>query len=398
MDLNFGHGFIPRIASQNYKAVDRCLGPDTLLDAPLDLPWAIVDAPWAEKNQNFLASLRAHGTKVLLDGSCWRYRYGPTFDVGTMAKASWAPPGPLTADAPEQLARFVRGSLRAQAKLGASAYLVPGFMPDDKQEDLRGAYETIVTAVGEFDEVPPKPLLLFVGAHSEGLAAAQALLDALPSFLSGLYLQVAPTAPVTDSPTKLQRITELYVYAKSLGLAVIGGHAGAITPALRACGIDAADAGLASGETFESSSARRPKPPRDPETQRNGGPSSRMYLEALGRSFDAKRVTELRSVAAVRDLLGSCRLPCHRFVGGDDFLARAKEHTLRARVADAKAISALPSTMRLTEMIQLVIRRRSTVTAVNTALKQAEIGPIDTRAVDNHLNWLGRLTESHSAA
>ena len=45
MDLDFGHGFVPRIASQNYKAVDRCLGPDTLLDAPLDLPWAIVDAP-----------------------------------------------------------------------------------------------------------------------------------------------------------------------------------------------------------------------------------------------------------------------------------------------------------------------------------------------------------------
>jgi hypothetical protein len=27
MDLDFGHGFIPRIGSQNYEAVDRCLGP-----------------------------------------------------------------------------------------------------------------------------------------------------------------------------------------------------------------------------------------------------------------------------------------------------------------------------------------------------------------------------------
>jgi hypothetical protein len=35
MDLNFGHGFIPRIGSQNYKAGDRCLGPDSLFDAPL---------------------------------------------------------------------------------------------------------------------------------------------------------------------------------------------------------------------------------------------------------------------------------------------------------------------------------------------------------------------------
>ena len=59
MDLDFGHGFVPRIASQNYKAVDRCLGPASLLDAPLDLPWAIVDAQWAEKNQEFLGSLSA---------------------------------------------------------------------------------------------------------------------------------------------------------------------------------------------------------------------------------------------------------------------------------------------------------------------------------------------------
>jgi hypothetical protein len=51
------------------------------------------------------------------------------------------------------------------------------------------------------------------------------------------------------------RLSELYVDAKRLGLPVIAGHAGAITPALRAAGIDAADAGLASGEAFESSSA-----------------------------------------------------------------------------------------------------------------------------------------------
>jgi len=36
MDLDFGHGFIPRIGSQNYKAVHRCLGPDSLFDALTD--------------------------------------------------------------------------------------------------------------------------------------------------------------------------------------------------------------------------------------------------------------------------------------------------------------------------------------------------------------------------
>jgi hypothetical protein len=113
MDLEFDHGFIPRIGGQNYKAVDRCLGPDSLFDAPLNMPWAIVDAPWAEKNQDFLTSLRAQGTQTLLDGAWWRYRFSPTFDVRTMANASWAPERPLSAARPEELARAVREFLRA---------------------------------------------------------------------------------------------------------------------------------------------------------------------------------------------------------------------------------------------------------------------------------------------
>ena len=79
-------------------------------------------------------------------------------------------------------------------------------------------------------------------------------------------------------------------------------------------------------------------------------------------------------------------------------LLKRKEPSLRSRVAEAQAISALPPSMRLTEMIQVVTRRRSTVTAVNAALEEAGIHPLDTRAVDNHVNWLGRLAESHSAA
>ncbi len=91
-------------------------------------------------------------------------------------------------------------------------------------------------------------------------------------------------------------------------------------------------------------------------------------------------------------------LSCHRFVGGEDFLARAKEHSLRARVAEAQALGGLPPSMRLTEMINLVVRRRSTVTAVNAALIEAGIAPLDTRPVDNHLTWLTRLPERHPAA
>lgn len=398
MDLEFGHGYTPRIGSQNYKAVDRCLGPETLFDAPVELPWAIVDSPWAEKNQDFLGSLRDHGTKVLLDDSGWRYRYAPTFEVATMAKASWAPPEPISINDEEAIGRYVRESLRCQAKLGADAYLVPGFVPDHKHEDLRGAYDALASIVESFDELPAKPLVLFVGAHSAGLALAHALLDQLPGFLSGLYVQVGPSRPVTDSPTKLFRLTELYLHAKSLGVTIIGGHSGGVIAAMRAAGVDAADAGLASNEAFDPSSKRRPKPAKDPDEKQSGGPSSRAYVEALGQSFSAGRVRELRSVNAVRDLLSGCRLPCHRFIGGDDYLARAKEHSLRARIAEAKAISDLPQSMRLNEMTQRLTRQRSTITAVNAALAEAGIKPVDTGPTDNHLNWMARLAESRSAA
>ena len=49
LDLELGHGFIPRIGEENYKAVDRCVGPaDLFKPDPLDLPWAIIDGAWAE--------------------------------------------------------------------------------------------------------------------------------------------------------------------------------------------------------------------------------------------------------------------------------------------------------------------------------------------------------------
>jgi len=41
VDLDFGHGFIPRIGGENYKAVDRCAGPADLFSSPLELPWGL---------------------------------------------------------------------------------------------------------------------------------------------------------------------------------------------------------------------------------------------------------------------------------------------------------------------------------------------------------------------
>lgn len=74
MDLDFGHGFIPRIGEENYKAVDRCVGPTDLFSTALALPWAIVDGAWAEQKPELLGTLREHGTSLLVDTHGWRYR------------------------------------------------------------------------------------------------------------------------------------------------------------------------------------------------------------------------------------------------------------------------------------------------------------------------------------
>lgn len=72
MDLDFGHGFIPRIGEQNYKAVDRCIGPASLFSGgPLALPWAIVDGIWAEDRPELLKTLRNNQTNLLVDTFGW---------------------------------------------------------------------------------------------------------------------------------------------------------------------------------------------------------------------------------------------------------------------------------------------------------------------------------------
>lgn len=91
MDLDFGHGFIPRIGEQNYKAVDCCVGPTDLFSSSLGLPWAIVEGAWAEQKPDLLGTLREHGTKLLIDTHGWRFRYDTALDVEKLRAASLAP-------------------------------------------------------------------------------------------------------------------------------------------------------------------------------------------------------------------------------------------------------------------------------------------------------------------
>lgn len=384
MDLKFGHGFLPRIGQENYKAVDRCLGPADLFNPdPLTLPWAVVDGAWAEDSPDLLGALRRHGTKIIVDTAGWRFRYKATMSIAKLRDATWSPGDALSIADEAGARRLVEASLRAQAAVGADAYLVPGWMPETPTEDLCGPYEWILDKAASFNDVPAKPLILWVGGHTQGADALVALLDSIPHFVSGVYLQLSPIEPAKESPAKLESITAFYRQATSRGFAVIGGHAGALTPALRALGIDAADAGLATTETFDRSRAKRP-PTRSNGDDGGGGSGARMYFGEIGRSLSKKDVTRLLAVPAAAAELRSCRLPCHRHRAGD-LIDQAREHSLWARVTEAELVNSLPSTMRATSVYERLRTQRSVLTTINGALASAGQVPLDVKPLDNQM-------------
>jgi hypothetical protein len=397
VDLDFGHGFIPRIGEENYKAVDRCVGPTDLFSSSLDLPWAIVDGAWAEQKPELLGTLREHGTQLLVDTHGWRFRHDCALDVEKLRAASWAPPSPVSPVDRTTGATLVQASLRAQAELDAGAYFLPGWLPSTPDEDLRPAYEQIVATASQLADLPPKPFVLFVGGHTRGLDQVVRLLEDLPHFLSGIYLQMTPVAPVRDGPSKLEAVTSLYQHAASLGFQVIAGHAGAVTPMLRALGVDAADAGLAIGEGFDQSTTKRRSKPEAEVGQKRGGRKSRMYFGQIGRSLEAADVERLLAVPGAAAELRSCRLPCHRF-SGHHLLDQAREHSLWARVEEAQLVSALPSSMRATSVYERLKGQRSILATINGALEAAGELPLNVKPVDNHLTWISRALAARSAA
>ena len=68
MDLELGHGFIPRIGEENYKAVDRCVGPADLFNPTRSTcRGQSSTAPGPKGRPELLNTLRNHRTKLLVD-------------------------------------------------------------------------------------------------------------------------------------------------------------------------------------------------------------------------------------------------------------------------------------------------------------------------------------------
>lgn len=385
--MDLGHGFIPRVDARNYKAVERCLtcdGPGLFHEA-LDVPWAVLEGPWAlQHGAATLQLCRDRGVSVLVDTQAWRYRDARTFLVDKFTAPPYAPTSPLSLSAPAEMRSFVGGDLETQASLGAAAFLVPGAIPKSAQDDVTDMTLGLIDIARSNALVEPRPCVAFVGAHSSSMDRAHALIDQLPLWLEGVYIQVTPSNPLRDSAAKLIDVLVLMRHAVQRGFTVLGGRMAPLGPLARALGAHGTDAGLGEGESFVYASKMKNHEPRAEGSSSPRVLGGRVYVPQLGRSVSAAEWSRLMAVPALRGQL-VCRLPCCAFGQAVETMpARGREHSLHSRVSEARQHSGVGAAA-IGQVVQLLERRQSVARTVTNALVAADLPPLSTEHAENHL-------------
>lgn len=397
--MDLGHGFLPRIDARNYKAIERCLPRDGpgLFNVGVDLPWAILEAPWALRHGAATVELcRDRGISFLVDTQAWRYRDPRTFLVEKFTATPYAPAGALAASDRPALSRFIEADLETQASLGASAYLLPGLIPSNPRDAVH-AMTLAMLEIAQAKLPNARPCVAFLGVHSSSMEAAHQLVADLPHWIDGIYLQLSPVNPLHDSPSKIIDALMLMRHATKQGFTVIAGRLAGLAALLRAAGIAGADAGLGEGEAFAYGAKIKSHEPRNGTEHQPRLLGGRLYVPQFGRSVSAREWDRLMRVPALRGQL-LCRLPCCAFgLPVETTPGRGREHSLHCRVAEAKA---LPGVGRPTidAAVALLEQRQSAARAISASLHEGGLDPIATAFLDNHLAVARFLKDASSAA
>lgn len=390
-EFDWGHGFVPRVGPANRLQVDRALSPPNLLGEPVELPWVIVDSHWALTNPHLLGHLRESGARLLFDAQAWRYREGPTFETPKFLQLPHSPKGPIEVPG-TALRDFVKEEIAAQAGLQADAYLVPGFVPRDRNDDVRSlTLSAMDIAIEALSDVAPKPLVAFIGGHTRNIGAVEKLFTELHGAVAGVYLQLTPVNPKTDSPAKLVDIARLFLGCQEHDVKLLGGRMAAAGTLLRAVGVDAVDGGLAEGETFGLNGQLTSRKPASSDSKGTGrGP--RIYIQQLGLSTNVADYQKLAAIPKVAvDLSPSA--PCCRYRPLSEMGRHAGEHSLRCRVDEAIELARLPESMRAHRAIDVFRAKSSLLTTINGILRVEGLPPLPTRQIDNSVTALERLLD-----
>jgi len=386
--MDLGHGFIPRLDARNYKAVERCLARDGpgMFHEGLDLPWAILEGPWAvDRGTSTLELCRDRGVSYLVDTQAWRYHDPRTFEVEKFATTPSAPPQPLSCSDPGALRDFVEADLSLQASLDATAFLLPGMVPRNRGDDISDTTLTLLDAARDVASGEPRPCIAFLGAHTGAMEVAHRLVDDLPVWITGVYLQLTPVKPLHDSPSKIIDCLALMRHLVQRGFSVVGGRLAGLGLLAYAAGVHATDAGLGEGESFDYNAKLKNHQPRGTDAAPPRPLGGRMYVPQLGRSVSAAEWDRLMQVPALRGQL-LCRLPCCAF--GQPIQAtpsRGREHSLHTRVAEANETPASGSSAALGHVVRILEQRHTAASAMTHSLEAAGLEPLPTAFINNHL-------------
>jgi hypothetical protein len=323
--------------------------------------------------------------RYLIDTQAWRYRDERTFAVEKFASAPYVPPAPLGSCDLAALRAFVGSCLEMQHSLGAAAYLLPGVVPLNAADDTRHLSLALLEIAETTLTATPLPCIAFIGVHASAMDAAHRLIDDLPLWLEGVYLQITPVNPLNDSPARIIDCLALAQRAVQRGFTVIAGRLAGIGPLARAIGIQGSDAGLGEGESFDCASKLRSQLPRQGVA---GGPRSvtgRLYCPDLGRSLSSAEWRRIMSVPALRGQL-LCKLACCAFGQPvESTPSRGREHSLHAQVAEARQFPVGGGLAGIRRVIAMLEQRQSVARAIRQGLLDAGLEPINTEFVDNHL-------------
>ncbi len=396
--LSFGHGFVPRIGRENHRALDRAMAqPGLFDDEPSEIPWVILDGAWANPETPLLGQLRNLGVRILVDTQSWRFADERTWGVRKYARLGHRPDAPLTLDDVDASAKFVEADLEWQLALGADVLLLPGLMPEKGDDSGNRALAMAIEVAMTSEVTRGRPLVGFLGTHSRSLDFIDVLAsDPVTAMLAAVYVQISPVKPMTDSVSKLIGMVEALLCFERRGTPVIAGHLGALGGVLRSLGISATDAGLGTGESFDARRLLRHRVRKEPGAR--GGPiGTRRYVMQLLRSLNRKQWDILMTIDSMRGYL-DCHLPCCRFRPLHDRAEWAREHSLRARVAEAAQLAALAPSMRASRQVDVLRRARSSLATVNLSLQANGHEPLPVEHVENQLAALERILASHRAA
>lgn len=388
----------PRVSTYESRVIEQTLAGGSLLEPPLPLVGAIVEAAFAATDPPLLGRLREADVPYLVDPQSLRFQSDAYLDVRTLSRLPFAPSSPLTPDA--DVEEFVVRALRFQQDAGASRYLVPGVsIPDPADEWARlneRIHKSASTANGR--DVDRKPLVALLAPGRSALKHRESLLIPLMDFsVDAVYVQPTKLSPTRDGVEVLVRYLRVLRSIQENRLPVFAGRVGAFGLLLEALRVDSFDSGLGEAEAFDLAAANRRRRPR-PGRSAGGGRRRRVYIEQLKSTILSRDVDAIFAEPGFRSRF-ACTLPCCRFSGFERLAERRRQHYLRVRIEEVSRISRLPTLVwRVNQVHNDLLAARDHADAVRRTLMQRGVPMPSFDHLDRWLSTLARAADEIAAA